>query len=314
VRKREMSTNVYKYDSWKPEFAPELQSKHNTIVSETKKNGLYGNLIIYDVHATTLDSSDKKRNPYVKVLLNDKVVWKSSVIHDNLNPSWLGVNVQIGSIHKNELFEVEVWDHELILGKFLGWCSFSATHIHVLQNESNNAHDVTLHFKLAPRIQTEAHPTGNLSLTLAWTDDPAASVPPPPTIAVTASHDEQNKEYTLVNAVHKGDSEKLEHVLKQGVDINCRVGHFGYTPLHYAAYYNVSSMLHFLHNRGAKLDIQDNLGQTPLMLAAVMDHRSIVEFLLHNGANKELKDGHGFTALQKAKARGAQHCISTLEK
>lgn len=51
-----------------------------------------------------------------------------------------------------------------------------------------------------------------------------------------------------------------------GLDVNA-VGHFGWTPLHLAAYHGENDVVKFLVEKGAKLNVMDGFGQTPLSIS-----------------------------------------------
>ena len=75
----------------------------------------------------------------------------------------------------------------------------------------------------------------------------------------------------------------------------------GETPLHEATDSNAIHVAELLIQKGAPLDIQDEMGWTALHNAAGCgDHPEIVELLLKAGANTQLKTKLGQTALDLA--------------
>ncbi len=51
-----------------------------------------------------------------------------------------------------------------------------------------------------------------------------------------------------------------------GLDVNA-IGHFGWTPLHLAAYHGENDVIKYLVEKGAKLNVMDGFGQTPLSIS-----------------------------------------------
>ncbi len=77
-----------------------------------------------------------------------------------------------------------------------------------------------------------------------------------------------------------------------------------YTPLSYAAYNNRQRALHFLLERGARVDADAHNQviyiNTPLMMAAIQGHREIVRMLLRAGADSLVRVHLGSTAREFA--------------
>ncbi|HSA96039.1 MAG TPA: ankyrin repeat domain-containing protein [Acidobacteriota bacterium] len=71
----------------------------------------------------------------------------------------------------------------------------------------------------------------------------------------------------------------------------------GQTLLHYAAYGQDPSLVDFLIDKGAKVDLAGAQTKTPLHIAAIGDRREIVAALLKRGASLEIRDDYGRTAL-----------------
>jgi hypothetical protein len=74
---------------------------------------------------------------------------------------------------------------------------------------------------------------------------------------------------------------------------------WGYTPLHYACKYQRSSLVKFLLQKGADVNVVNYHGTTPLHLACENDP-SIVEYLVYHGALVNVFDRDGFTPLLNA--------------
>jgi ankyrin repeat protein len=81
-------------------------------------------------------------------------------------------------------------------------------------------------------------------------------------------------------------------------------GEFEYTPLAYAAYQGHDRIVHFLLERGARVDADARDGRsyvnTPLMMAAIQGHRKTTDSLLRAGANPRVRGYHGQTAAELA--------------
>ncbi|MSO20870.1 MAG: ankyrin repeat domain-containing protein [Acidobacteria bacterium] len=60
--------------------------------------------------------------------------------------------------------------------------------------------------------------------------------------------------------------EALKAAVELGGDVN-EANEYGYTPLHGAAYVGANTMIAYLVEKGAKLEVFDNFGQTPLSIA-----------------------------------------------
>jgi len=71
----------------------------------------------------------------------------------------------------------------------------------------------------------------------------------------------------------------------------------GLTLLHYAAYGQDPSLVNFLIDKGAKLELAGVRSSTPLHIAASNDRREIVNALLKRGAALETRDDYQRTAL-----------------
>lgn len=72
----------------------------------------------------------------------------------------------------------------------------------------------------------------------------------------------------------------------------------GGMPLHFAAYFNRSSAILFLLEKGAEIDCKDYDGNTPLHEAARKGNTSAVLVLLQNGANHLIENDQGLTPLE----------------
>ena len=94
----------------------------------------------------------------------------------------------------------------------------------------------------------------------------------------------------LLEAVKKGEFDKVKSLISEGADVDARA-FMNVTPLHLAAQYNEKKeIVEMLLNKGAKVDIADNRGRTPLHLAAQNNNKEIVDALIKAKANVDIKD------------------------
>jgi len=79
---------------------------------------------------------------------------------------------------------------------------------------------------------------------------------------------------------------------------------YHYTPLGYAAYQGNARVVHYLIERGAKVDADARNGgiyvNTPLMMAAMQGHEAIARSLLRAGADADVRVYGGHTASELA--------------
>jgi len=75
----------------------------------------------------------------------------------------------------------------------------------------------------------------------------------------------------------KNALEAAKVAIDLGNDINA-VGENGYTALHGAAYVGAESIIQYLVEKGARMDLKDNFGQTPLSIAQGIIGPGVVEF------------------------------------
>ena len=107
---------------------------------------------------------------------------------------------------------------------------------------------------------------------------------------------------TIVQAAESGDTERLEALLGEGVDVNAKAGG-GQTALLRAASGGHRAAVELLLDWGAEVNAQKNDGFTALMLAAFFGHAEVVDVLLAHGADPNMVDELGSTAMRWAAAR-----------
>jgi len=102
----------------------------------------------------------------------------------------------------------------------------------------------------------------------------------------------------FIQAARAGDLNKLKKLVDNGQDINTT--HIGYSALHYAVFYNHRSIVEYLLDEGANIDIIANTGLTPLMWGVDRGHVELVGFLLECEADPAIVNQEGFSALHFA--------------
>jgi len=88
----------------------------------------------------------------------------------------------------------------------------------------------------------------------------------------------------------RGDGKRVIQLLGQGVNVNCRDEHYGWTPLHNAAREGYNDIMKVLIHKGADVNARDFMGQTPLHRAAQRGHKKAVNFLMFAGADPVIQD------------------------
>ena len=75
-----------------------------------------------------------------------------------------------------------------------------------------------------------------------------------------------------------------------------------------------TEVVELLLERGAQVDLQDNVGQSALMVASVVGQTKIVKLLLERGAQVDLRDNNGDSALMLADRNGHIKTVQFLQK
>jgi ankyrin repeat protein len=92
---------------------------------------------------------------------------------------------------------------------------------------------------------------------------------------------------------------------------------YHYTPLAYAAYQGNDRIVHFLLERGARVDADAEGGltyiNTPLMMAAIQGHQRTVHSLLRAGADPRVRVRAGHTAAELAVKYNHRHHFHLLK-
>lgn len=117
----------------------------------------------------------------------------------------------------------------------------------------------------------------------------------------------------LVSVAENGDLEKVRFLIeskKVGVDARSSMG---VTPLWAAAKSGQLSVVKFLLDNRASLNIRCWDGQTPLIAAASTGQTDIVKLLIRSGADEDVKDGNGWTAKKWADVQGHRDTFRFLD-
>jgi ankyrin repeat protein len=86
----------------------------------------------------------------------------------------------------------------------------------------------------------------------------------------------------------------------------------GRTALHQAAKHNIYEVVRLLCERGATIDTKDNHGLTALHIAAAYSTYQVVRLLCERGATVDIKSKNGHTALHCAAEYGTHRVVPTL--
>ncbi|KAI8484635.1 X-ray radiation resistance-associated protein 1 [Branchiostoma belcheri] len=114
------------------------------------------------------------------------------------------------------------------------------------------------------------------------------------------STSKEDLEQELRSAAGAGDEEKVKRLLRQGVDVNCRGGRSGDTPLHKAASGGHVGVAELLLEDVARVDIRNLVDERPLHSAAAGGHVGVAELLLKVGARVNSRDEDEATPLHYA--------------
>jgi ankyrin repeat protein len=115
-------------------------------------------------------------------------------------------------------------------------------------------------------------------------------------------------------AAYLGDLIRVRAFMKEGVDVNQKVGMMQGTILHSAAAGGHKEIMKFLISKGADVNAQNRPGQTPLHIAAENGYVDVVILLLNNGAEANAKDRRDKTPLDLAVKANHNDIINVLQK
>jgi len=148
------------------------------------------------------------------------------------------------------------------------------------------------HHQPSHQVPTHHQPTPS-------TPQPVQSVPTTPTQSSDPQRAQQ--EDAFCNAALSGDSQTVQTLLSQGVNVNCSQ-QGGWTALMNATLQGHASVVDLLIRAGADLNLKDNGGFTALMYAASYRRYNIAEALVKAGSNLEVVDNAGRNIHQYAQS------------
>ncbi|WP_170232994.1 ankyrin repeat domain-containing protein [Desulfuromonas acetexigens] len=124
---------------------------------------------------------------------------------------------------------------------------------------------------------------------------------------------EQELEPLLQRVVLAGQTDQVEDLLNQDVDVNEQTA-IGWTALLAAAAQGYPQIVQLLLDAGANTDIGNLKGITPLIYGARYGNIEVSKLLLEYGANPNLQDTYGMTALMIATRYGFSDIVEMLLK
>ncbi|CAH1266889.1 TNKS [Branchiostoma lanceolatum] len=100
----------------------------------------------------------------------------------------------------------------------------------------------------------------------------------------------------LWTAAARGDTNRVQQLLAEGVNPNADDGTKRRTPLHWAALNGHHETVSVLLTAGADVNVRDNQEDIPLHYAATWGHPKCAEVLLQHGADTAIRNREGLTA------------------
>lgn len=115
---------------------------------------------------------------------------------------------------------------------------------------------------------------------------------------------------TLLNAIPTANISMIKYLLEAGADVNI-ADKDNWSTLFWASRYNNKDIIELLLAYGADIETQTDNGWTALMMASYYNYKDIVEILLVNGANTKVKNNNHETPLSLAE--GCEDVIELLK-
>ncbi|HVL06722.1 MAG TPA: ankyrin repeat domain-containing protein [Acidimicrobiales bacterium] len=116
---------------------------------------------------------------------------------------------------------------------------------------------------------------------------------------------EAKPELDIFDAAAVGDVDRLGELLDKDADLVGAFSEDGYTPLHFAAYFDQGKAVRLLLDRGADVGAvaKNDMQVQPLHSAVAADSREVAAALLIAGADPNAKQQGGFTPMMGAQRR-----------
>ncbi len=122
---------------------------------------------------------------------------------------------------------------------------------------------------------------------------------------------QRGQEQELLVAAAEGNLERVEALLRDGVDANA-INKLGRTSIVTAAWRGHAHIVSSLLNAGVEIDAADNQGRTGLSWAAINGYPKIVDLLLEEAALVDVRDHEGLTPLMRASWNGHEEIVNLL--
>ena len=116
----------------------------------------------------------------------------------------------------------------------------------------------------------------------------------------------------LHRAARRGDSDRVQELIRAGADVNARDEQRHLPPLIYAIKDGHEEVVRELLDAGAEVNVHGPSGWTPLLGASDEGHETIARWLLERGADPNAADGDGDTPLFKAVAEDHPEVVRLL--
>ncbi len=113
------------------------------------------------------------------------------------------------------------------------------------------------------------------------------------------ARDQVTLDTSLIEAVEKGDINKVENLLAQGANVNAKNKN-GSNALGRACIWGHEDIAAFLLENGASVSNRNKWGATPLMDAALRGRSTAARLIIEHGADVNARDYNGYTALMEA--------------
>jgi ankyrin repeat protein len=110
--------------------------------------------------------------------------------------------------------------------------------------------------------------------------------------------------------IERGNVVNMLKFIRNGIDVNRRLGHNGLIPLHVCAKSGYTNAVHILLMAGADPKLINRLGYTPIQTAARYNGPvQLLLLFLKAGADGYSKSASGYSALDYARSYGTHECI-----